>query len=144
MSIKAINFAWRVIPVSDLKPASVIVLLALAHCHFEDTGRCDPSIAFLCKKTGLSDRGVRSAIGDLHKKDILHVTHRQAKTGRGRRDLTNRYAFRMGAGFAGTRGQDLHPLKDMARKLPSSLESLIHGVEDFQIEDCTDGGQGDA
>lgn len=143
MSIVALNWAWQIIPRVELKPSSSLVLLALAHCHFEDTGRCDPSNAYLRRKTGLSERGVRDAVKELADKKVVGVIYRQARTGRGKRNLNNRYVLKGGAKSAGRMGQDLPALRDMAGKTPTAFYSLIQG-DDFELEDCTDGGKRDA
>ena len=127
MSRRATEWAWKVIQMTDLKPASSLVLLALAQCHFDDTGRCDPSNALLRKMTGLSERGVRDGAKECCDKGIVHIIYRQARTGRGKRNLNNRYAFRGGAKFAGGVGQNLPPLRD---NKPTAFFDLIHPGDD--------------
>ncbi|MCE8520824.1 helix-turn-helix domain-containing protein [Ruegeria pomeroyi] len=101
MSVYATNLAVRAIRATKLKPAAALVLHTLAWHHNHQTGRCDPSNATLCEETGLSERGVRDAIGQLKDAGIIKVTARTQKSGRGHRNLTNRYTFAGGAKFAG-------------------------------------------
>lgn len=66
MSIRIMSLAWE----CDLSSTDKIVLLALADWSNDD-GICWPSIAQLQAKSGLSERGVRVAIGRL--KDAGHL-----------------------------------------------------------------------
>lgn len=133
MSIRAINWAFGSIEDADLHPAAALTLLALAHCHNQETGRCDPSLTTLCAKTGLSERAVRNALRQLEEAKLLATTHRTVRTGRGRRYLRNRYTLRGGAQNAGRVGHRM-PQKGKYRA-PSAFSDLAMGIEDPSVED---------
>lgn len=76
MSAKASFWAWE----TPIKPAtSKLVLLCLADCHNADTGRCDPSVAYICRVTGLNRKTVPAAIRKLEELDLL-TCHKRAGT----------------------------------------------------------------
>jgi DNA-binding transcriptional MocR family regulator len=136
MSIKAINWCWSAMRRVKLTPSAGLVLQSLAHCHFEDTGRCDPSISDLQEKTGLSESTVHRAIAELRKKGLIFVTFRKRETGLGRPNMTNRYSFRGGVKLTvGSPQFDTH-LKD---KGPTPFHSLVEGIDDPDAY-CVDGG----
>lgn len=60
----------RFAPVS---PTEKLVLLVLADCHNDETGRCFPGLAYLSKVTGLTRRGIQKAINKLETAGIIHV-----------------------------------------------------------------------
>ena len=62
MSFKATSWAWKL----EIRTASAkLVLLCLADCYNDDTGRCNPSIPFIAKATGLDPKTVRKALRQL-------------------------------------------------------------------------------
>lgn len=133
MSIRAINQSFAAIEAlgDQLTPSASLTLIALSHCHNQETGRCDPSLATLCAKTGLSERAVRSAIRLLEGLALVATTHRTIRTGRGKRNLRNRYNLTGGAKFAGGVGQDLPPKEKYTA--PSAFDDLAMSIEDFAI-----------
>lgn len=54
-----------------LRPAAKLVGAVLVECHNVRTGRCDPGIAFIASRTGLSGRSVRRAIVELEAEGLL-------------------------------------------------------------------------
>lgn len=62
MSAKATFWAWQ----QDIKPATAkLVLLCLADCHSDETGRCNPSILHIAKTTGLDRKTVITSLSIL-------------------------------------------------------------------------------
>lgn len=55
-----------------LGPTQRLIMLALAD-HADDEGRCYPSIARLCQRTGLSERAVRNNLRKLEEQGYLHT-----------------------------------------------------------------------
>lgn len=86
MSVKAIGWVWEY---SQSEGAARLVVLAIADCMNASRNDAWPSMAELCRKTRLSERGVQKAIRRLEEMGELMVT---ANTGRGR---TNRYRIVM-------------------------------------------------
>ena len=73
-----------------LSPHAIAVLLALAWCHNQATGRCDPGRDHLVSKTGLSEASVRRGLRELAAAAIIRIRRRP---GRGGGNLTNAYAI---------------------------------------------------
>ena len=48
-----------------------LVLLILADCHNGDNGRCDPSVPFISKFTGLNKKTVSSALANLQRAGLI-------------------------------------------------------------------------
>ncbi len=66
MSISASTWAWR----QQVLPTAKLVLLCLAD-HADDKGRCWPSLARICDKTGLSKSTVSESLMNLEKQGAL-------------------------------------------------------------------------
>lgn len=69
MSWPALRWAWD-------QPARGVqqhVLLALANRHNKESGLCNPSMADLASMTGLSERTIRRAIGDLITDGLVEI-----------------------------------------------------------------------
>ena len=77
MSIKIMSRVWESGPE---KQADRFVLLAIAD-YANDEGECWPSIAGICRKTCMSERGVQTIIRRLEADGWLHI-----ETGKGRRN----------------------------------------------------------
>ena len=58
MSIRVMSAVWES---TTLDPFERLVLLSLAD-HADDEGHCYPSIARLCRRTGMKERGVQNVI----------------------------------------------------------------------------------
>lgn len=61
MSFALMGLVWE----TPLEGTMKLVALALADCHNHKSGRCDPSVAYVAAKCGLSEKTVRRAISDL-------------------------------------------------------------------------------
>lgn len=71
MSYPATTAAWA----ADVSPpARKLVLVYLAHCHNEETGQLNPSVATVARACGLSEKQARRHIRDLEESGILEVT----------------------------------------------------------------------
>lgn len=63
---------------TKVSPTQKLVLLCLADCHNGDSGRCDPTQAFMMEFTGLSNRSVSTAVMELER---LGIIRRHTQTG---------------------------------------------------------------
>lgn len=130
MSMKALRSAFKHVANVEMSAPARLVLLALANRHNQETGRCDPSNATICGDTQLSERSVRSALRELEKLRLITTTERKQRTGRGKKNLTNRYRLKGGAQFAGRMGQDMPPNQEYT---PSAFDDLAMIMEDFDV-----------
>ena len=81
MSAKATFWAWDIeIKSYGLKAPAKYVLAALAHCHNDKTGRCDPSAQYLADQTGLDIKTVRAAVQDLQAVHLISILKRAGKS----------------------------------------------------------------
>lgn len=80
MSAKATFWAWEMSAMDELSASELLVLLKLADNHNEDTGRCDPSIPYIAKKTKLNAKTVKKALRSMHQKSILFISQRTGQT----------------------------------------------------------------
>lgn len=126
MSVTAIRAAFVHIENAEMSIPARLVLLALADHHNQETGRCDPSIARLCKKTALSERAVRLALRQLEVLKVIVTVERRQRAGRGRRNLTNRYRIAGGAQYAGRMGHNMPPNH---KYTPSAFDDLAMSIE---------------
>ncbi len=133
MSIRAINWAFGAIASTDLKPSAALTLLALAHCHNQETGRCDPSLATISKKTSLDERSVRRGLRELEELKLIATIHRTIRTGLGKRNLRNRYTLKSGDRMSCGMGTEC-PGKGKYRQ-PSAFHDLAMSIEDPETED---------
>ncbi len=74
MSAEAIFSARELSRVLKLKASHRQVLAELANCLNKHTGRCDPSIAYICEYTGLNKKTVMSAIQSLEECNVVSAT----------------------------------------------------------------------
>lgn len=137
MSARATFAAWEHIARNKFTSPTRLVLLTLAHRHNQETGRCDPSIDRLCEDTGLSARAVRYALRALEKAKVIVTIERLARTGRGKRNLTNRYKIR-GAPSAGGGVHDVHTNMKDRHTAPSAYDDLAMILDD--VEDAATAG----
>lgn len=69
MSIKVMSAVWEC---EELDASERLVMLSLAD-HADDEGRCYPSIARLCRRTSMSDRGVQKVISRLSERGFITI-----------------------------------------------------------------------
>lgn len=78
MSIPAINWC---IEQKGMPPGQWVVLFHLCHAHNHETGRCDPSQAYLAEMTGMGERTVRRHLSDLEKDGLIERRKRGVEGG---------------------------------------------------------------
>lgn len=86
MSVRVMSWVWDH---SRSKSTQRLVLLAIADCAADDGANAYPSMAELMRKTGLSERGVQSAVNGLVELGELKVARNAGPRG------CNRYRVRM-------------------------------------------------
>lgn len=117
-----------------------LVLLTLANRHNQETGRCDPSVARICKDCQIAERTVRTALRELEKLGLIVTVERQARTGRGKRNMTNRYRLKGGAQYAGRVGLNMPPKQEDntttgKEPVPSVFDDLAMSIESIGDSD---------
>lgn len=127
MSLTALRYAFLHISAVPMSAPARLVLLALSNRHNQETGRCDPSIATLCIDTQLSERAVRNGLRELERLRLISTTERRRRTGRGKRNLTNRYRLKGGAQYAGGMGHNMPPKQEYT---PSAFDDLAMLIDD--------------
>jgi len=125
MSMIAIRAAFLHIEHLEMGIPSKIVLLTLANHHNQETGRCDPSVTRIAKTSGISERAVRVALRELEKLKAITTVERKQRTGRGKRNLTNRYRISGGAQYAGRVG---HNMPTKQEYTPSAFDDLAMSI----------------
>ena len=80
MSIKALNDVWENVHRTDLRPAQIVLLLALAD-YADDQGRSWPSVPTLARKTNQSERGVRRGLKKLAEDGYIEIVERRRHDG---------------------------------------------------------------
>lgn len=98
MSVKIMSAIFES---EDLPPTERLIMLSLAD-HADDNGRCYPSIARLCRRTGLKERAVQSNIKSLVAKGYVTII---PNAGQG---LANLYFIRA-TPAADAPPQEMHP-----------------------------------
>jgi DNA-binding MarR family transcriptional regulator len=144
MSMTALRVAFSQIGEAKIGLPARLVLLCLANRHNQETGRCDPSIATICKDTGLSERSVRQGLRQLEAEGLISTVHRVQRTGRGKRNISNRYRLKGGAQYAGGMGHNMPPKQEIYQ--PSAFDDLSMLLEDGSkspVQDRDTGGQSD-
>lgn len=77
MSAEATFWAWMM----GVKPSPAkLVLLCLADCHNPDSGRCDPSNAYITQFTGLDRKTVIDALQILEAIPLVDITRRRGRS----------------------------------------------------------------
>lgn len=126
MSLVAIRSAFNIIKSADVSASAKLVLLCLANRHNQETGRCDPSITTISNDAGICERSVRKGLRELEGIKAIVTVERKQRTGRGKKNLTNRYRIMGGAKFAGGMGQNLPPKQEYT---PSAFNDLAMSIE---------------
>jgi len=70
LSARATFWAWEV----EVPSSEKLVLLCLADCHNADTGQCNPSVNYICKKTSLDRKTILKSLRLLNDKNWLSRT----------------------------------------------------------------------
>ena len=134
MSLTALRNAFKHIETVPMAVPARLVLLALANHHNQETGRCDPSINRLSTTTQLSARAVQLGLRDLEKMKLIYTVERQARTGKGKRNLTNRYRIKGGEQYAATPLNNMHPKQE--QYYPSAFDDLAMMIETLGDDDA--------
>lgn len=127
MSMTALRAAMGIVEAIDLTPCAKLVLLCLANRHNQETGRCDPSVERIASDLRISPRSVQNGLRELSEKKAIQIIERKQRTGRGKRNLTNRYRLLGGAKFASGVVQNLHPKQEDTA--PSAFDDLAMLIE---------------
>lgn len=77
MSIKLMSAVWERL---ELDPYERLVLLSLAD-HADDDGLCYPSVARLCQRTGMKERGVQTVVKRLAAKGLITIDPNAGRRG---------------------------------------------------------------
>lgn len=133
MSMTALRAAFSHVGTAKIGLPARLVLLCLANRHNQETGRCDPSIATICADTNLSERAVRQGLRQLESERLISTVHRVQRTGRGRRNMSNRYRIRGGAQYAGTMGHSMPPKQETYA--PGAFDDLAMLIEGGEVSD---------
>jgi hypothetical protein len=128
MSLRALKAAFAAIATHKMAAPSRLVLLALANRHNQETGRCDPSTARLASDVQIDERTVRKSLRELEALGLLQTVHRQARTGRGKRNMRNRYRILVGANGPVVVGANNPPNQE--DNTPSSFRDLAMLLDD--------------
>lgn len=121
----AIRAAFLHIANVPMSTPARLVLLALSNRHNQETGRCDPSNATLCGDTQHTERTVRKAIRELERLRLITTTERKQRSGRGKRNLTNRYRLKGGVQYAGGMGSNMPPKQE---SIASAYDDLVFAI----------------
>ena len=130
MSFTALKTAIGHLATAEVGPSGKLVLIALANRHNQETGRCDPSVELIANDLGISERAVQYGLRELEKNGLITTTHRTVRTGRGKRNMSNRYRLKGGAKFASTMVQDLRTKQEYTPSAFDDLANLIEGGDD--------------
>lgn len=143
MSLRATSWAWKVIQNCELNMAAKVVLLVLADRHFQETGRCNPSIASIMQWTGIPRRTVQRALKELCDKKVISIIYRRRRDGSKRHDLPNEYKFlrAVARSWATHQGGDMvspprvspcRPLRaNLAQERPSHVFDLVIDADGY-------------
>lgn len=74
MSARATFWAWEV----DIPSSEKLVLLCLSDCHNADTGQCNPSVNYICRKTSLARATVLKSLKGLNDLGLISRKKSQA------------------------------------------------------------------
>lgn len=100
MSVRVQTYVWQL----PLTPSQKLVAIALAdHCH-DDGSEARPSQSLIRKKTGLSERTVRSVLAQLVDAGVVSLQRPASQ------HQANCYRFNIPDGFGVIRGATIAPL----------------------------------
>ncbi len=141
MSFTALKTAMKLTKGHGLGMPAKLVFMALSDRHNQETGRCDPSVKTIADDTEISERAIITGLRQLEKAGLITTTHRTIRTGKGKRNMSNRY--RLKTGPMGTAGNAPTPLQDMQTKQEpnkttpkqtSAFDDLAMSIEDDDYE----------
>lgn len=143
MSWAALDYALQAFKSIPMTHSAKFVLLALANRHNQETGRCDPSVERIADDMQISHRSVKYGLRELETLKVIQTVERKQRTGRGKKNLTNRYRLFMGARLALGVGQGLPPKQEdntahKKKTRPSAFDDLV-----MSIQDLTEDGEND-
>lgn len=126
MSITATNRAWEMVETMEMSIPARLVLLALAHRHNQETGRCDPGKGRISKDTGLSMTAVKTALNELQSVGAISIRQRKSRHLDKHKHLTNRYIIGRARHDLGV-GRDTTPNMEVKGRLavPSSPHDVV-------------------
>lgn len=94
-----------------------VVLIILADCHNADTGRCDPSLDFICKRACATKNTILKALEGLEEKGLVSRKRRNS----GKFKTSNQYQLNIG------------------KPIPADVQEMNHVVQEVDL-----GSAGDA
>jgi hypothetical protein len=127
MSIKAVKWALNAQNLSHIKK---LVLITLAECHNEKTGKCFPSQQYIAEIIGQSDRSVRSHLGALEADGFFERKHQYDAKWHRDRDvyiLNFEISEPTGKHVSGSLPENMFPVGDA--RLPENSESLPEKID---------------
>ena len=89
MSVRAIKWAYSVLPLLDLPPTERCVLLVLAYRHHDRTGACFPGMKTIAEDCGVGERRARQAVRLLAAWGVIKVRRGGTTLG----NASNRYTL---------------------------------------------------
>ena len=81
-----------------------MVLLALANCHNEATGRCNPSVNYIHEKTALNRKTVMAALKELEEKKLISTDKCSGNSTRYALSMSESTGTKNGTGIEGESG----------------------------------------
>lgn len=142
MSIRAMNWAMSVIEdCGDMTSKAAHVLTTMAWCHNQETGRCDPSISLLTKRSKLSRDTVIRAVKELEELSVISTVKRKVRTSSGTKNLRNSYKLNRAWGSSTVRlgvvaGCDPirnNTLRGRCAKNPSAFDDLVMMIDEGDL-----------
>lgn len=124
MSIKYLNLAWETVVDS---PGEKLVLLKLAD-NANDDGSCWPSLATICRQTGLSKQAVINCIKKFEASDppLLRVIRRR---GEGGANLPNQYQLLLGPSARQISREVVKPVDQQSSQLTRVVKPVDQGSQ---------------
>lgn len=119
MSIRVLSQVWEML---GLDPHEKLVMLALAD-HADDAGVCYPSIARLCERTGMKERGVQMVLKRLREKRMVQV-----QVGGGRR-ATSLYRIIANPALDAGKGISANPAPDAPAHEKPRIQNPVSDAE---------------
>jgi hypothetical protein len=141
MSVKAMNWACEVIEQSDTMTSKAAqILLCLAVFHNQETGRCNPPLSRLVKRSKLSKDSVIRAIKELETDRHITTEKTKMRTAGKVKNLPNKYRLNWAQGSRCVRLGvvavcDPKGNKKALRGAPSAFDDLAMLLDDADTVD---------